>query len=242
MKILIAEADVKLAGVLAYALSKEGYHVISAPDGVHARRSWIAEKPDLVLLEATLTNPKAFDLCREMRTHSSTPIIMLGDRLDESDIVDGLESGADDYIVKPFTMRQLVLRARALLRRYAHDTAQALDEHRIVVADLTIDPIDPSRFSVCKHGTPIQLTRLESRLLYCLAANTEQVVANTELAHYGWKRDVTVGVDMLKTHISHIRHKLNAAGGAAVQIRAIPRTGYLLSTVLDRTASAGWSV
>lgn len=242
MKILIAEADVELAGVLAYALSKEGYHVISALDGVQARRSWIAEKPDLVLLEATFTDPKAFDLCREMRTHSSSPIIMLGDTLDERDIVDGLESGADDYIVKPFTMRQLVLRARALLRRYAHDTTQVLDERRIVVVDLTINPIDPSCFSVCKHGPPIELTRLECRLLYCLAANAEQVVSYTELAYYGWKRDVTVGVDTLKTHISHIRHKLNAAGGAAVQIRAIPRTGYLLSTVLDRTASDGWSV
>lgn len=226
MKILVAETDDALANLIAYALVREGHHVIAVQDGIRARQSWCTEQPDLVLLGTALPGTKAFDLCRDMREQSLTPIIMLGTQPNETDIVSGFECGADDYIVKPFTMRQLVLRTEALLRRTGYTPHRDLDRPRVSIGDLVVDP---GAFAVIKNGILINVTRLEFRLLYCLVRKAGTVLGVHELARDAWECDAA-NLGMLKTHISHIRRKLSVAGGADVFIRAIRHTGYVVTT------------
>jgi DNA-binding response OmpR family regulator len=235
MKILFADDDTDLVDLTSYVLLRQGHRVIVAADGVQALQRFISEQPDLVLLDALTPRLGGFEVCRRIRETSRAPIIMLSTLTDEADVVRGYEAGADDYIIKPFSPRQLLLRIEAVMRRVnGVPPAGGGRGSRVDIADLTVDL---AAHEARKNGLRIQLTRLEFRILYYLAANAGVLVEAQPLAEYAWQSPASGDASLLKTHVSHIRQKLAEAGGEPVQIRAIPRAGYILSAEPRRNES-----
>ena len=224
MKVLVVDDDADLLDLTSYALRREGFTVIPASDGQQAVQRWESETPDLVVLDANMPKMNGFEVCRKIRQGSSTPVIMLTARGDESDILQGLQLGADDYVTKPFSAKQLVARMRAVLRR-----CQA-DPYRQPVSQLTVGDLmlDLQSHEATKGGEPVQLTPLEFRILYMLAMNEGRVIPYARLVEYAWGYD---GGDssLLKTHISHIRSKLGMVGDQPGGIKAVPGVGYSLT-------------
>ncbi len=237
MKTLIADADHVLVSMLAYALGRHGHDVSTASDGVQALHRWRADQPELALIDAALPLVDGLALCRQIRQRSSALVILFGQRGDEHEYVQCYEAGADDCIVKPFSVRRLLLRIDSLIRRLnGRPPADGEGEHgRLVVGDLVIDP---GAFEVLKNGTRLRLTRLEFRILYRLARSVGTLVEAQHLADYAWQSATGGDIRLLKTHISHMRQKLEEAGGMPIHIRAIPRTGYIL-TAAAALAPAG---
>jgi two-component system response regulator VicR len=229
MKILYADDDSDLVDLTTYVLLRQGHRVIAACDGVQAMQRFAAEQPDLVMVDAVMPRLGGLEVCRRIREMSQIPVIILSALSDEGDVVRGYESGADDYIVKPFSPRQLLLRIDALMRRVNgnHTTANGRRGSRVEFTDLAVDP---AAYEARKNGARLPLTRLEFRILYYLACSAGSLVEAQRLAEFAWQSPASGDASLLKTHVSHIRQKLADAGGEAVHIRAIPRTGYILST------------
>jgi DNA-binding response OmpR family regulator len=232
VNVLIVEDDVDLLDLLAYGLRRDGYGVLTALDGDRGLQRWESEKPDLVLLDVNLPKINGFDVCRRIRASSSTPIILLTGRDDDDDVVRGLRFGADDYVTKPFSAKQLSARMNAVLRRSGDRTHQPLG--RIRISDLMLE-LDSHQAT--KNGVDIQLTALEFRILYMLAMNAGRVVSYSRLVEYAWRYD---GGDssLLKTHISHIRDKLKLHNPQSGDIRAVAGVGYKLTAPLGASAEA----
>jgi DNA-binding response OmpR family regulator len=229
MRILLADDDTDFVQLMSYALLRQGYRVSTAYDGSQALRRWQAETPDLVILDLVMPQLDGVEVCRRIREESSVPIIMMSGRHDEAAIVRGYEGGADDYIVKPFSHRQLIVRIDALIRRVSHGGQNGREHNptgRLAVGDLVIEP---AAFQVWKAGVLLSLTRLEFRVLCRLVQSADRLVETQDLATFAWQSPSDGDAGLLKTHVSHIRQKLTSAGGAPIEIRAIPRTGYILS-------------
>jgi DNA-binding response OmpR family regulator len=224
MKVLVVDDDADLLDLTSYALRREGYTVIPSSDGQQAVRRWESETPDLVVLDANMPKMNGYEVCRRIRQASSTPVIMLTARSEEEDILQGLQLGADDYVTKPFSAKQLVVRMQAVLRRCQTDPYRQ-PVSQLAVGDLTLDL---QSHEATKSGAPVQLTPLEFRILYMLAMNEGRVVPYARLVEYAWGYD---GGDssLLKTHISHIRSKLGMPGDGPGGIRAVPGVGYSLA-------------
>ena len=224
MKVLLVDDDADLLDLTAYALRREGYSVLSAIDGQQALRRWEAESPDIVVLDANMPKLDGFEVCRRIRQESETPIIMLTARDEEEDIVRGLKLGADDYVTKPFSAKQLAARMTAVLRRCR------TNRYRQMVSELSVGDITLNLESheVTKNGVVVQLTPLEFRTLYLLALNAGRVIPHSRLVEYAWGYD---GGDsnLLKTHICHIRKKLDLPPGKVGGIRAVPGVGYSMA-------------
>ena len=229
MKILLADDDLDLVDLTTFALHRRGFRVISAVDGAQALQRWATEQPDLVLLDVSMPQVSGLDVCRRIRRSSTVPIIIMSGHREEANLVSGFECGADDYIVKPFSPRHLLLRIDAVMRRVMGTQSEGDSQGggRIDIGDLVVDR---AAFEVRKNGRQIVFTPLEFRIFYCLARNAGMLVETQRLADYAWQSPSAGDAGLLKTHLSHIRHKLTEAGGEAVHIRAIPRTGYILST------------
>lgn len=225
MKILIVDDDADLAEVLTYALRRRGYSIVAATDGGQALQRWEAENPSLIILDVGIPAVDGLEVCRRIRESSQVPIIFISGATSESDVIRGLEAGADDYVVKPFSVSQLSLRIEALVRRIRPVSANEF-EGTIQVGDLAVNP---EFCSVHKNGEQVRLTRMEFRILYCLAANAGRVVVTDRLADFAWE-----GVDegdpaLLKTHISRIRRKLALLPNQPGSIRSVPGLGYSLA-------------
>jgi DNA-binding response OmpR family regulator len=224
VKVLVVDDDADLLDLTAYALRRDGFTVVQAVDGEQALQKWKREEPDLVLLDANMPKLNGFEVCRQIRQESTTPVIMLTARDDEADILQGLELGADDYVTKPFSAKQLIARIKAVIRRCQGDP------YRQPVSELTAGDLvlDLQSHEARKSGSVVQLTPLEFRLLYMLAMNEGRVIPYDRLVEYAWGYD---GGDssLLKTHMSHIRSKLGLTGNGPGSIRAIPGVGYSLS-------------
>jgi DNA-binding response OmpR family regulator len=224
MKVLLADDDPYLQDVTSYALRREGFNVLAATDGQQALRQWETERPDIVLLDVNMPKLNGFEVCRQIRQGSETPIIMLTASSDEEDIVRGLQLGADDYVTKPFSPRQLVARMRATLRR---TLAQGYDRpaRNVRVGDLVLD-VDSHE--VTKGGALVQLTPLEFRILHLLAMNEGRVIPYARLVEHAWGYE---GGDsyLLKTHIYHLRRKLALPPQGPGGIRAVSGVGYSLT-------------
>jgi DNA-binding response OmpR family regulator len=223
VKILVVDDDADLLDLTGYALRREGFTVVQALDGEQALQRWERESPDLVLLDANMPKMNGFEVCQQIRQTSTTPVIMLTARDDEADIVQGLEFGADDYVTKPFSAKQLIARIRAVIRRCQGDPfRQPVSELR--AGDLVLDL---QSHEARKADTVVQLTPLEFRLLYMLTMNEGRVIPYDRLVEYAWGYD---GGDssLLKTHMSHIRSKLGISAVGRGAIRAIPGVGYSL--------------
>lgn len=225
MKILVVEDDLSLSDVLAFTLRRVGYEVITAFDGVAALQLWEAEKPDLVVLDLNLPKLDGLAVCRQIRSQAQTPIIILSVRSGDEEVVKGLDLGADDYIVKPFSPNQLVARIRAVSRRAGVvETASVLE-----LAGLTFDR---SRNEVQRQdGEPVRLTPLEARLLEALMVHAGQVLTSDALITAVWG---TEGGDkiMLKQLVYRLRAKIDPDEPSSSLIETIPGIGYSFAELL----------
>jgi DNA-binding response OmpR family regulator len=234
VKILLADDDTDLLDVTTYALRREGYRVVTASDGREAVDRHRDERPDLVLLDLNLPRMTGLDVCRTIRETAATPVIMLTARDDDDSVVQGFLVGADDYVTKPFSHRQLAARIRAVVARSRGELTPEPD------GDLVVGSL---RLSLHSHDVSVRgervmrLTPLEFRLLYILASNEGRVVPTLRLVEYAWGFD---GGDpsLAKSHISHIRKKLGIATSASedarpgdVRIKTVPWVGYSLTRV-----------
>ncbi len=221
MTILVVEDDLALSDVLAFTLRRAGFAVATAFDGLAALDQWRTVQPELIILDLNLPKLDGIGVCRQIRASATTPILILSVRGGDEAVVQGLEAGADDYVVKPFSPSQLVARVRALLRRAGNINPRL---------ELTSGPLtlDRSRSElVTGQGTPVRLTALELRLLEALLLQAGQVLTADALIGAVWGIE---GGDrtMLKQLVYRLRIKLDAEAPGAVQIEAVPGIGYAL--------------
>jgi two-component system, OmpR family, response regulator RegX3 len=223
MRVLLCEDDTDFLDVTTYALRKHGYDVIGVHDGASAVDRWQREHPDLVLLDVNLPHKNGSEICREIRRQSSTPIIMLTAADEDENVLMGFESGADDYVVKPVSYKQLAMRMRVIIERRAEAHVVNLS----MIAESGDIRVDLSAHEVTRGGVSVRLTRLEARVLYMLVQNAGRVVSTDRLIDFVWNYE---GGDSfaLKTHICHIRSKLDIAKSAPGFIRSVPHLGYTL--------------
>ncbi|MBE7554057.1 MAG: response regulator transcription factor [Anaerolineales bacterium] len=227
MKALVVDDDRVLADLVAFSLRREGFEVILAHDGEAALRRWAEEQPDLMILDLNMPKSDGFAVCRRVREQADTPIILLTVRGEEDDIVRGLELGADDYVVKPFSPRQLVARVQAVLRRTGKTPVPAVRQ----VGELMLDP---SRREVrLGQGEAIPLTPLENRLLDYLMLNAGQILTIENLISHIWGAEGG-DRDMLRQLVRRLRSKMAQASPGpddpntpgAVFIETVPGLGY----------------
>jgi DNA-binding response OmpR family regulator len=207
-RILIVEDERAVARGLEYGLSKEGFEVLWAETGQRALDLARAQAPRLVLLDIRLPDISGFDVCRQLRSEGfRAPILMLTARDEEVDKVLGLELGADDYVVKPFSLRELTSRIRALLRRaYGELAAPAATPTRWTFGDVEIDL---ERLLVCREGRLVDLTPTEFRLLRYLVAHPGRPISRSALIEAVWGYDSEIGYDRtVDVHVRHLRQKL----------------------------------
>ncbi len=223
MKVLVIDDDVDLLDLTTYALRREGYTVLAAVDGAQALHRWESENPDIILLDVNLPKLNGFEVCRRIRLESETPIILLTARDDDEDIVRGLQLGADDYVTKPFSAKQLLARMKAVMRRCQTNSYQQVASE-LRVGDMVLDL---QSHETIKAGQPVVLTPLEFRLTFILAMNPNRVVPYSRLVEYAWGYD-TGDANLLKTHICHVREKLDMPTQAKTGIKAVPGVGYRL--------------
>ena len=225
MKVLLVDDDVELLDLLTYALRRRGYRVTTAINGQEALDRFEASRPDLILLDGNIPKIDGFEVCRRIRLDGNTPIIMLTARGDEEDIVRGLQLGADDYIVKPFSTKELTARMEAVCRRSRSDGYRP-PVRKVEIGNITIDL---ASHDVKKAERTIHLTPLEFRLLHVLAANPGQVIPYEQLLQYGWNYPDESSSALLKTHISHLRRKLGLRPPHPLHIKAVYDVGYTLT-------------
>jgi DNA-binding response OmpR family regulator len=220
MKALIVDDDLALADVVSFTMRRAGFQVLMAHDGLSALDRWLLEKPDIIILDLNLPKLGGLAICQRIRADSDTPIIILSVRGDEEDIVRGLALGADDYIVKPFSPRQLVARVEAVLRRAAGAPGTA---EPMTVSGLTLDLTrGEARWGDDKIA---HLTPLESRLLEVLMRNAGNALPIDALITYVWGPE---GGDrsMLKQLIYRLRHKVEPNPREPRFLRNLPGIGY----------------
>jgi DNA-binding response OmpR family regulator len=220
--IIIVEDDEDIADSIRYNLEREGFRVRIATTGEQALKLILDRPPDVVLLDLNLPGMSGLEICRRLRAETATarvPIVILTARADESDKVLGLELGADDYITKPFGMRELVARIRSAMRR-----AGVTEIDRPVYQSSALR-IDPATFSVHCHGQEVKLTRKEFALLAEMARNSGRVMTRETLLDRVWGLNYYGDTRTLDVHIRRLRHKL----GDASLIETVTGIGYRLS-------------
>jgi DNA-binding response OmpR family regulator len=209
-KILVVEDDRTLLDVLKYNLGKEGYAVVTATDGVQALDVARSEKPDLIALDIMLPKLDGFEVCRILRREMTTPILMLTAKAGETDKVVGLELGADDYMTKPFGMREFLTRIKAMLRRVemmkiAAGSVKETTPSVIKVGELEIDF---TRHKVSRANSVIALSPKEFDLLAFLLKNREQVFSRDQLLERVWGYDYTGDTRTVDVHMRWLRQKI----------------------------------
>src|SRR5438067_8353316 len=233
MKVLLVEDDADLLDLLVYSLRREGYTVLTAADGPQALRRYDVDEPSIVLLDVNLPKLNGFEVCRRMRQAAETPIIMLTSRDEEEDVLRGLQLGADDYVTKPFSPKQLLARMQTVLRRCRTDRYDQ-PAREVVCGDLVLE-LDSQQ--VTKAGRAVQLTPLEFRILFLLAMNAGRIIPYGRLVEYAWGYDGGAA-SQLKTHVYHIRQKLGLGSGQPGGIRAVTGVGYSLEGATPARAGA----
>jgi DNA-binding response OmpR family regulator len=222
--ILLVDDEDSVRKVLAFPLEKDGYEVVQAADGEEALALFDANDVDLVVLDIMLPRLDGLEVCKRLRATSTVPIIMLTARDDELDKVIGLELGADDYITKPFSIREFRSRVRALLRRAK--TLQSVgpaDEERIERHGLVVDV---PRRTVEVRGTPVQLTYVEFELLRTLAASPGRVFSRRMLLESLWKSADYRDPRTIDVHVRHLREKLEPEPRNPEYILTVRGVGY----------------
>jgi len=222
--ILLVDDEDAIQKLLTYPLEREGYRVVSARDGEEALDRFGEANPDLVVLDIMLPRLDGLEVCKRLRARSTVPIIMLTARDDELDKVVGLELGADDYITKPFSIREFRSRVRALLRRAKLPAYQG-DEAAEVIAAGPLR-IDLSRRSVKLDGSTVQLTYVEFELLRTLAGHPGRVFSRRMLLEALWKSADYRDPRTIDVHVRHLREKLEAEPRTPEYILTVRGVGY----------------
>jgi two-component system, OmpR family, response regulator RegX3 len=226
--VLLVEDEKSFVEALTVGLTREGFKVDVARDGEEALDLFDAFQPDLVLLDVMLPKISGVDVCREMRRRSDVPIIMVTAKGSEIDTVVGLEVGADDYVSKPYRLRELVARMRAVLRRRGRDGAVPVDRgEALEVGDVRLDPV---RHEVEIRGEPVRLPLKEFELLAILLTNAGRVLTRETLIDRVWGADYVGDTKTLDVHVKRLRKKVEpdpAHPGRIVTIRGL---GYKYET------------
>lgn len=218
-RILVVDDEPTLVATVKFNLEKEGYDVVAASDGEEALASVRASTPDLVILDLMLGSMHGFEVCRAIRKESDVPIVMLTARTEEVDKVVGLELGADDYMTKPFSMKELLARVRARLRR----REDAPGEQVLTARPLCVDLL---RREVTRHGDPLSLKPKEFDLLVCLMRNKGRLLTRGQLLESVWHYD---GFDTTRTvdvHIGRLREKIEERPSSPAWIITVRGSGY----------------
>lgn len=208
-RVLIVDDDPHIRAVVRFALARGGFAVSEAGDGEAGLAAFRAEAPDLLILDVTMPAMDGTELCRRIRRESDVPVIFLSSRADEIDRVLGLELGADDYVTKPFSPRELLARVRARLRR----NPLPAEEDSLRRGALSMDA---ARFEAHWAGTPLPLTRTEFRLLQAMARRPGIVFTRQMLMQAAHDDARIVSDRTMDSHVRHLRAKLAAAGAAPI--------------------------
>lgn len=221
--ILVVDDEVALVDILKFNLTKSGYKVICAYDGEEGYRLAITEKPDLILLDVMLPKMEGFEVCRKVREKQSTPIIMVTARDEEVDKVLGLELGADDYITKPYSIRELLARVKANLRRNSSEMASGDEGSPMVFGKLTINP---SQYEVEKDGVTLDLTLREFELIKFLATEPGKIFSRETLLEKVWGYEYFGDVRTVDVTVRRLREKVEDNPASPLYIMTKRGVGY----------------
>ncbi|MEY2583055.1 MAG: two-component system, OmpR family, response regulator RegX3 [Ilumatobacteraceae bacterium] len=223
--VLVVEDEPSFVEALTIGLTREGFRVVSVGDGFEAVQRFEEVQPDIVLLDVMLPRLSGIDVCRQLRKRSHVPIIMVTAKGAEIDTVVGLEVGADDYITKPYRMREVVARMRAVLRRSPGDNSMAaeLSPGSIAVGDVVLDP-DEHRVTVDGHDLALPLKEFE--LLHLLLANAGRVLPRETLIDRVWGSDYVGDTKTLDVHIKRLRAKVEPNPADPTRILTYRGLGY----------------
>ncbi|MBU3804709.1 MAG: response regulator transcription factor [Candidatus Cellulosilyticum pullistercoris] len=221
LKILIVDDDTNISELISLYLNKEGYDTREVASGKLALEVFQEYKPDLVLLDIMLPGADGYDVCKEIRKTSRTPIIMLTAKGEVFDKVLGLELGADDYMVKPFDPKELIARVKAVLRRNIQPPEEEKVKNRIVLDNLIIDK---DNYSVTYEGNLVELPPKELEVLYFLASHPKQVFTREQLLDKIWGYDFVGDTRTVDVHIKRLRDKFE--GDHAWSIKTVWGVGY----------------
>jgi len=222
--IMLVDDEESIQKLLTYPLQREGYRVVQARDGEEALRRFSEQPVDLVVLDVMLPRLDGLEVCRRLRTESAVPIIMLTARDDEVDKVLGLELGADDYITKPFSIREFRSRIRAVLRRATLVAEQREQTEGAIVTDGLA--IDPAKRAVAVDGAPVQLTYVEFEVLHTLALHPGRVYTRQSLLEAVWGDSAYREPRTIDVHIRHLREKIESDPREPAFIFTVRGVGY----------------
>jgi len=215
-KVLIVEDEPKLANVLSDYLKASGFESVLLADGAEVV-PWVREHmPDIILLDLMLPGRDGMDICKDIRTFSRVPIIMVTARVEEIDRLLGLELGADDYICKPFSPREVVARVKAVLRR-------ALDGHTVQARGLVLDE---DRYKATLHGRDLGLTAVEFKILQLLVGSPGRIYGRRQIMDKMYRDDRFVSDRTVDSHIKKLRRKIESADPTATFIHSVYGVGY----------------
>jgi DNA-binding response OmpR family regulator len=233
--ILIVDDEPSVTDLLAYNLRKAHYNVIIAANGREALRLAGEFKPDLILLDLMIPEVDGLDVCRELRKSSNVPVIMITARGEEIDRIVGLELGADDYVTKPFSVRELMARIKAVLRRVQNENT----EPSTVISGTGNLRMDVEQRIVTVTDTVIEFTRLEFDLLHRLLINPGRVLTRERLLEQAWGYDYVGDTRAVDSAVKRLRAKLRAVSSEADCIESVRGLGYRISDNLERKKPAG---
>ena len=236
MRILLVDDDRELIDLLAFALKRAGLEPIAAHDAAAAVRLFEERQPDLVVLDINLGAASGLEVLKDLRRRSQLPVIMLTALDSEEDKVRGLEAGADDYLTKPFSHRELIARIRAQLRRGGQEwPVRQTPQTRLQVGSITLDVAE---HTVTKSGQPVSLTVTEFRLLHCLMTSAGTVVSTAALLKQVWGYHDPGGSDVVRVTVHRLRRKLEQDPARPKLLHTIPGVGVLLKSDIPQVASA----
>ncbi|MBI4172365.1 MAG: response regulator transcription factor [Actinobacteria bacterium] len=222
--VLIVDDEPIVREVVVRYLEREGYRTLEADDGDTARRLLERNRPDLVVLDVMLPGTDGLELCRWIRSHSDLPVIMLTARGEEADRIVGLELGADDYVTKPFSPRELAARVRTVLRRAS--PAAAKPGERLVFGDVELDA---DAREVTKAGEPLRLTAKEFDLLWFLASHPRKVFSRDQLMLRVWGYEAALDTGTVTVHIRRLREKIEERPSHPLLLQTVWGVGYRLA-------------
>lgn len=221
--ILVVEDEASIAEVVSLYLKRAGYNVQIASDGRKAMNAFERQSPDFVILDLMLPEVDGLALTRWLRDRSDVPIIMLTARREEIDRITGLDLGADDYVVKPFSPQELVSRVRAVMRRLGREQGEAANEKLLSFDELTIDPL--SRV-VTVRTTAVELTAKEFDMLYLLARHPKQVFTREQLLDRIWGGAAYIDPGTVTVHVRRLREKIEADPSKPMRLLTVWGVGY----------------
>lgn len=226
VRILVVDDDAHIREVVQFALVKAGLEVVEAGDGRKAIELFSRSKPDLVILDITMPEMDGLAVCREIRKSSETPILFLSSRADEVDRIVGLEIGADDYVTKPFSPRELVARVKVILRR---TRARPIDAAEVTELQYGFVRLDVAAHTAYLKDKQVSLTATEFALLKTFLRNRERVLSRDQLMDAAYNADISVSDRTIDSHIRNLRNKY-AKAGCKELIETLHGVGYKLGS------------